>query len=46
MDGREAVDLTLKEEIHRKDADISIKEELRCQKEGVGQVSRRIYRVT
>ncbi len=41
MDGREAVDLTLRE-VHRKDADISIKEELRCQKEGVGQVSRRI----
>ncbi len=45
MDGREA---RLREELHREDAEISrLKEELRrCQQEGVGQVSRRLYIIT
>ena len=42
MDDREA---RLREELHRKDAEISrLMEELRrCQQEGAGKVSRRLY---
>ncbi len=44
MDGREA---RLREELHRKDAEISrLMEELSCQQEGAGQVSRRLYIIT